>query len=160
MKARLKERVMDALLAQNSLEVPRSLVEEECERLLRQRRQAFSQQGFDPDRLGLDGASFKEQAERRVRLGLLLAEVVKAESLKPDPDKVRAVVEGMAAAYEDPSQVVSWYYGDKGRLSEVESSVLEDEIVARIVERAHVTVEATTFDELLNPGQTTNAPGS
>ena len=125
LRARTKERVMDALLAANAVEVPESLVREEAASLVQQRKQEFAQQGMDPSLLELRPEMFDDQARRRVSLGLLLAEVVKANELKADPAKVRQRVETIASTYEQPQEVISWYYGDRTRLGEIESSVLE-----------------------------------
>ena len=153
-RMRVKERVMDALLDANPLEVPESLVREEAETLVNQRKQEFAQQGLDPAALDLRGAMFEEQARRRVSLGLLLAEVVKRNDIKADPAKVRERVESIASTYEQPQEVVAWYYGDRSRLGEIESSILEESVVEWILQRAGVEEETSSFDALMNPGQT------
>lgn len=151
---RTKERVMDALLAANPIDVPESLVNEEATSLVQQRKQEFARQGLDPALLELQPAMFEDQARRRVSLGLLLAEVVKANSLQADPARVRERVETLASTYEQPQEVIAWYYGDRSRLAELESSVLEEAVVDWILERAAVEVEQSSFDALMNPGQT------
>ena len=97
---------------------------------------------------------FEEQARTRVALGLLLAEIIKANAIKPDPERIRTRIESIASTYEDPNEVINWYYGDKNRLSEIETTVLEDQVVEWILDRANVTDESSSFDEILNPGQT------
>ena len=154
LRNRTKERVMDALLETNPVDVPDSLVREEAAGLVEQRKQEFAYQGMDPSLLQLTPEMFEDQARRRVSLGLLLAEVVKANNLQADPAKVRERVESIASTYEQPQEVISWYYGDRQRLGELESSVLEESVVDWILERAAVETEETSFDALMNPGQT------
>jgi len=159
-RARTKERVMDALLAANPVSPPAALVEEEMERMFRLRGGELAQQGIDPERLGLAPEMFREQAARRIALGLLLAEIVKRNGLTADEERVRERIESIASTYEEPSRVVSWYYADKARLADIESTVLEDQVVAWMLQRATVRDEQTSFDELLNPGQTSDAGAS
>lgn len=107
-------------------------------------------QGQTPD---LPASLFEEQATRRVKLGLVVSEIIKAEGLKADEDKVRAQVEDLAGVYEEPQEVIDWYYGDPNRLREVESLVLEDTVVDLVLEKAKVTEKSVSFDELLNPNK-------
>lgn len=154
-RSTVKQGVMDALIAKNPVDPPHALVEEEKHRMFRLRIGELAQQGVDAANLGLRPDMFEEQARRRIALGLLLAEVVRANELSADQEKVRARIDTIASTYEDPQQVVSWYYADKARLAEVESTVLEDQVVDWVLERAEVTEETRSFDDLLNPGQTT-----
>jgi trigger factor len=149
-----KEAVMDQLLESNSLELPNALVDDEAGRLLASRNEELRQQGYEPESLGLTQEMFDEQARRRVALGLLLAEIIRTHELNADPDKVREVVDSIASTFEQPEQVVSYYYSDRSRLAEIESSVLEDQVVDLLLERAQVTEEQRSFDDLMNPGQT------
>ncbi len=149
-----RQRVMEALLAGRSLELPESLIKREVERSMAQRRVELSHSGIDASKIELAPKDFEETAKRRVSLGLLIGELIKDNGIKADPDEVRARIDSIASTYEDPSEVVRWYYSDPARLSEVESSVLEDTVVAWILDRAEIVPEATSFDELLNPGQT------
>jgi trigger factor len=149
-----KARVMQTLLTGRDIELPRSLIEQENQRALEQRRNELIQAGIDPEGMTLDPSAFEEQSRRRVALGLLLSEVIRSNELRVDPARVRARVETIASTYEDPHEVLSWYYGDRSRLSDIESAVLEDQVVEWILERAQVREEPTTFDALLNPGQT------
>jgi len=152
-----KRRVMDALLEANPVQPPKALVREEAERMAQLRRAELAQQGIDADQLGLEPDMFHSQAERRIALGLLLAEIVRSNNLTADPDRVRARIDAIASTYEDPSQVVSWYYADRARIAEVESTVLEDQVVDWMLERVEVKEEETSFDGLMHPGQTTKA---
>jgi trigger factor len=149
-----KRRVMEALLAGRNLDLPESLIEREVQRSLEQRRLELSHSGVDTSDIELDPEDFKQAAGRRVSLGLLVGELIKENGIKADPNEVRARIDSIASTYEDASEVVRWYYSEPGRLSEVESTVLEDTVVAWILERATVVPEASSFDELLNPGQT------
>ncbi len=146
--SKLKQTVMDKLLEINPIEVPKALVDSEAENLAEQMRRNLripaGKQGVN-----LDKSMFEEQARRRVVLGLILAEIVQSEGLKPEPEKVRETVEKLAASYEDPKEVVDWYYADKRNLSEVESLVLEERVVEWVMEKADVADSATTFEELM-----------
>lgn len=156
LRAITKRRVMEALLQGQEITLPDSLVQEEVERAMRQRKAELSHSGVDPESAGLRPSLFEEQARTRVALGLLLAEIIRSKEIKPDPERVRARIESIASTYEDPNEVISWYYGDRSRLSDVETTVLEDQVVEWILERAQISDEASSFDEVLNPGQTSS----
>jgi trigger factor len=153
-RTRTKDNVMDALLSSNTVALPKALVTEESERLLEARMNQMRQQGYDPAPLGLTADLMEEEARRRVGLGLLLAEIVRTHSIAPDQDQVRARVDSIASTFEQPQQVVSHYYSERSRLAEIESAVLEDQVVDLLLERAQVTDQIATFDELINRGQT------
>jgi len=153
-RAATKQRVMEALLAGRDLELPESLIKREVERSMAQRRLELSHSGVDTSQLELEPADFEDTAKRRVSLGLLVGELIKENAIKADPGEIRARIDGIASTYEDPEEVVRWYYSEPERLSDVESTVLEDTVVAWILERAEVSTVTSSFDELLNPGQT------
>lgn len=143
-RARVKDQVMDALLARHAVKVPDALVEEEVVRLQKQLADTASGAGRvagSPDEL-------RPAAERRVALGLILSELVRAHGIAVDPTRVRASVEEIAASYENPEEVVKWYYGNNDLLSGVESMVLEDQVVEWVSERVRVKDAASTFDAL------------
>ena len=94
---------------------------------------------------------FRDEAHTRVCLGLVLAEVIREHEIKPDPQKVRARIETIASTYEQPDEVINWYYGNRERLADIETSVLEEQVVDWILERASVTEESTTFEALMRP---------
>jgi len=146
-----KQAVMDKLLELNQIEVPKALVESEAEQL---KQQMMQQMHIPNGKSGvqLENSMFAEQAQRRVTLGLILSELIKSKELKADEDKVRAKVEELAATYEEPQQVIDWYYGDKSRLSQVESLVLEDTVVDWVFEQAEVTEKSGSFDEVMGRG--------
>jgi trigger factor len=149
-----KQRVMEALLAGRTLELPESLINREVDRSTAQRRLELTHSGIDTSDIELDPKDFEEASRRRVSLGLLIGELIKENGIKADPNEVRARIDSIASTYEDASEVVRWYYSEPARLSEVESTVLEDTVVAWILDRAEVVTEPSSFDELLNPGQT------
>ncbi|MGW8227699.1 MAG: trigger factor [Gammaproteobacteria bacterium] len=150
-KSRLKEGVMDKLLASHEIDVPAALIDNESRALVNQMMQNLASQGMAQKDLKLDPAMFREQAERRVKLGLIMSEIVKQHDLHVDPDKVKAMVESIAAPYEHPEEVVKWYYGDKRRLAEVESLVFEEQVVDWVMEQANVEEKTIDFNELMNP---------
>ena len=142
-QARIKTQVMNLLLEVNPVELPRVLINEEIKILKAQLRQSVGGQMELPD------AMFEESARRRVALGLILGEVVRSQGIKVDPDRVRAVVEDMASAYEKPQEVVDLYYGSKDKLRSVESLTLEDQVVDWVLNQARVEEEAQTFSQLM-----------
>jgi trigger factor len=148
-QARVKEAVMDILLAKAVLELPKTLVGLETERLRNQMLSDIQARGgqIKEDRISAD--MFKEQAERRVRLGLIIAEIVQTNALAAKPEQVRALVDEYAQGYEDPQEVVQWYYQDPERLQQLESLALEDNVVAWVVSHVQVVEEPTKFDELM-----------
>ena len=151
---------MDALLAREQVEVPAALLSQESEQLHEARRQEIRNMGVDPDRIPVDASRLEAEARRRVSLGLLLAELIKANDLRVDPERVRARIDTVASTYEDADEVVRWYYSDQSRLREVESGVLEEQVVDWILERAAVTDEPSSFDAILNAGQAGTAPAA
>jgi trigger factor len=154
-KNKVKSQVMDGLLAANKVEIPAALSANEINVLRQQAMQQFGGANANLDPSFLPDELFKEQAERRVALGLLLSEVVKAESLVADKDKVRATIDEFAATYHDPEEVVNYYYQNEQQLASVESLVLEDQVVEKILESAKVTEQDSSYDEVLKPD---NAP--
>jgi trigger factor len=146
-----KQAVMDKLVEINSVDVPNALVANEAQALMEQMRQNMHiPKGKS---LNVDAAMFEPQAKRRVTLGLLLSELIKSNGLKVAPEKVRARIDALAASYERPEEVVNWYYADKGRLAEVESLALEDQVVEWVLGQADAQVVERSFDEVMNPGQ-------
>ena len=146
-QAKLKEQAMELLLQKSTLELPRSLVEMEAERLLKMTEADMQQRGVQTAKLSTD--MFTGQAERRVRLGLILAEIVQANKLVAQPEQVRALIAEQAQSYEDPDQVVQWYYQSPDRMGEIESLALEENVVAWVTGQAQVEDVATSFEELM-----------
>lgn len=153
-KAKIKNQVMDGLLAANPVEVPKALVESEVNRL---RVQAVQQFGGNIKPEQLPAELFEEQAKRRVVLGLIIAEMVKQFEIKPDEQRVRGLIEEMAAAYQEPEQVISWYYKNEQQLNEVRSVVLEEQVVDTVLQKANVTDKAVSYEEAVKPAEAKQA---
>ncbi|MGS7251854.1 trigger factor [Pseudomonas sp. SK] len=149
-KAKVKNQVMDGLLAANPIEVPKALLENEVNRL---RVQAVQQFGGNIKPEQLPAELFEEQAKRRVVLGLIVAEVVKQFELKPDEGKVREMIEEMASAYQEPEQVIAWYYKNDQQLNEVRSVVLEEQVVDTVLQKATVTDKSVSYEDAVKPAQ-------
>ncbi|MFC7514275.1 trigger factor [Herbaspirillum sp. GCM10030257] len=148
-KAKTKDSVMNALIAAAELDVPKALVDQDVERLIEMARQDMAQRGMNVKDMPFPPELFTAQAERRVRLGLILAEVVKENKLEATQDQVKAQVEEFAQSYEDPQQVLKFYYSDRRRLAEVEALVLEENVVNYVLGKAKVTEKSVGFDELM-----------
>ena len=153
-KSKVKSQVMEGLLAANPVEVPKALIGNEVNRL---RVQAVQQFGgnIKPDQLPAE--LFEEQAKRRVVLGLIVAEVVKQGELKADEARVRELIEEMASAYQEPQQVVAWYYKNDQQLNEVRSVVLEEQVVDTVLQKAKVTDKAVSYEEAVKPAEAPQA---
>ncbi len=153
-KSKVKNQVMEALLASNPVEVPKALVSNEIDRL---RAQAVQQFGSNIKADQLPAELFEEQAKRRVLLGLVVAEVVKQFELKPDEARVREMIQEMASAYQEPEQVVSWYYKNDQQLGEVRSVVLEEQVVDTVLQKAKVTDKQVSYEEAVKPAEAPQA---
>jgi trigger factor len=150
LKGRLKDQIMQLLLDTTSVQAPKALVEGEIERLRELTRQDFAARGIPvKDDMPLPTEFFEKQAQRRVTLGLILAELVKAHQLQAKPEQVRAIVEEQAQAYDNPQEVVRYYYQAPERLREIESMVLEDNVVEWVLKTAQVEDKPAEFDELM-----------
>ncbi|AVB14060.1 MULTISPECIES: trigger factor [Pseudomonas syringae group] len=147
-KSKVKNQVMDGLLAANPIEVPKALLENEVNRLRVQAVQQFGD-NIKPDQLPAE--LFEEQAKRRVELGLIVAEVVKQFDLKPDDARVREMIQEMASAYQEPEQVVAWYYKNEPQMNEVRSVVLEEQVVDTVLQKASVTDKSVSYEEAVKP---------
>lgn len=149
-RTQVKQQVLDGILEQNPVDLPKVLVDNEVEHLMQQQRQAMGMSHGNQSQ-DIDPKLFEDQARRRVSLGLILSELVKQNNLKVEPAKLRETIENIAASYERPEEVIKYYYGDKERLSEIENLVLEDEAIDWVVTHASVTDKQITFNELMNP---------
>ncbi|WP_412479871.1 trigger factor [Azonexus sp. IMCC34839] len=152
-ESQVKEQVMEALLKTNPITVPNALVEMEVQRLMQAARQDMEQRGMQTKDFPIQPEWFADQAKRRVTLGLILAEAVKTEKLQATPEQVRAMVEETAASYEQPEEVIRWYYAQPQRLQEVEGVAIENNVVAWVLGKAKVTDKAAVFDELMGQKQ-------
>jgi trigger factor len=148
-KARNKEAVMDALVKATELDVPTVMVEQDSERLAEMTRQDMAQRGMDVAKLPCPSEMFKDKAERRVRLGLILSQLVADNDLQATQDQVKAQIEDFSQSYEDPKEVLKYYFSDRRRLGEVEALVLEENVVNYVLGKAKVSTKAVAFDELM-----------
>ena len=148
--ARNKQAVMGALEKATSFDLPKALVDGELERLVEGARADLKQRGIkDADKAPIPTEVFQPQAERRVRLGLTIAEIVRANSLSATPEQIKAHVEELAQSYEKPEEVVRWYFSDAQRLGEVEAVVIEANVAEYVLGKAKVVDKALAFDELM-----------
>ena len=153
-KNKVKTDVMDQLLENHSLDLPQALIASEIKVLREQMMQQFGGLQQNPDldiQSLLPDDMFKEQAEQRVSLGLLIGEIIKANEIKADADKVRATIEEQAASYDDPQEVINYYYSNQQLLSSVEASVLEDTVVDLVLEKATITEKTVSYEEAVKP---------
>jgi trigger factor len=150
--ARLKSQALDALLAATPVELPKSLIQMEAQQLVERAAADLQQRGVKLDQVPLAPQHFEETARRRVALGLIIAELARAEGLQPKPAEVRAMVEQEAQSYESPAEVVKWFYMQPQRLSEMEAMALEANVVKWILSKAKVTEKQLSFDELMGAG--------
>lgn len=150
-KAKVKDQVIKGLLANNDVEVPQALIQGEVDVLRKQAMQRFGN-GLDPKQLPeLPASLFEEQAKDRVKVGLLLGEVIKTNELKVDDSKVQALIETVASAYEDPQEVVQYYNSNKELLQSMRNVALEEQAIEVILAAAKVTEQKAAFDEIMNP---------
>ena len=151
--ARNKQAVMGALMTKAEVDLPNASVQAEIERLLEAARADLKQRGIkDADKAEIPADIFRPQAERRVRLGLVVAELVRANELHAKPEQLKAHIDELAASYEKPEDVVRWYFGDRQRLAEVEAVVIENNVADFVLGKAQVTDKAVSFDELMGQG--------
>ncbi len=148
--ARNKNAVMDALIANAELDLPNASVQAELARMVESARADLKQRGIkDAEKAPIPEDIFRPQAEKRVRLGLVVAELVRANELQAKPEQLKAHIEELAASYEKPQDVVRWYLGDARRMAEVEAVVVENNVTEFVLGKAKVTEKAMPFDELM-----------
>jgi trigger factor len=150
---RVKTEMMDKLIERHPIDLPSALLSAEIGTLRQQALQQFGANAQNLDPSMLPDELFREQAEKRVALGLILGEVIKQRKLRADPDKVREAIEDIASTYEQPEQVVAWYYNSQEQLQAMESAVLEDQVFDLILEEAQVDQRQVSYDALINPQQ-------
>ncbi len=148
-KARIKEQAIEGLVKENEIQVPSALIDQEINVLRQQAAQRFG--GNVEAAAQLPRELFEEQAKRRVVVGLLLGEVIRTHELKADEEKVKALITEMATAYEDPSEVVSYYEQNQQLMNNMRNVALEEQAVDAIIAKAKVTEKAISFSELMNP---------
>lgn len=148
--ARNKAAVMDALVAAAELDIPNALVAGETERMVAAAREDLKKRGIkDADKAPIPEELFKPQAEKRVRLGLVVAELVRANNLQAKPEQLQAHIEELSQSYEKPAEVVRWYLSDRERLAEVEAVVIENNVTEFVLGKAKIAEKALPFDELM-----------
>ena len=148
--SRNKQAAMDALVSKAELDLPKSVVQSEIDRMGEQARADLKQRGVkDADKAPIPEELFRPQAERRVRLGLVVAELVRQNNLQAKPEQIKQHVEELAASYEKPAEVVRWYYSDTRRLGEVEAIVIENNVTDFVLGKAKVVDKSVSFDELM-----------
>ena len=149
-QARNKASVMDALVASSELDVPKALVAGETERMVEAARADLKKRGVkDAETAPIPAELFQPQAEKRVRLGLVVGELVRSNNLQAKPDQLQKHIEELSQSYEKPSEVVRWYLGDRQRLAEVEAVVVENNVADFVLANAKVTDKVLPFDELM-----------
>jgi len=153
----LRQRTFDALLEQNEAEMPLKMVQEEASRMNQEQKNQLIQQGIDPKMLESfpepDFETMKPQAEKRVALGLLMMEIIRENDLKPDEERVNKRIETMASSYEDPQEFINYYQNNQQALAQVQSIVLEEQVVDLLIEKADVEIEKVEAADLLNMQQ-------
>jgi trigger factor len=148
--ARNKSAVMDALVATAELDLPKSSVQSELDRMIEAARADLKQRGIkDADKAPIPDDIFRPQAEKRVRLGLVVAELVRKNELQAKPEQLKAHIDELAASYEKPQEVVRWYLGDNRRMAEVESVVIENNVTDFVLSKAKVSEKEISFDDLM-----------
>jgi trigger factor len=145
----LKGKVMQALLETTRPDLPKSLVDMEVERLVGGARADLQSRGLKMENVPIDPQLFEDQAKRRVALGLIVAEVVKRFDLAAKPEQVRKLVEEHADSYEQPSEVVKWFYTQPDRLAEFEGLAVEENVIDWVLKQARVVDKPVAFDELM-----------
>ncbi|MFK8022020.1 MAG: trigger factor [Pseudomonadales bacterium] len=150
-QAKLKNQVMESLLENHDIQVPHVLVKNEIDALRTQSLQQFGGDMGQFDASLLPDELFSEQAERRVKLGLVMGEIIRQQDLKPDADKVKETIEEMASSYENPEEVVQWYYGNQQQLASVEGATLEQQVVDQLLGQMSVAEKAMDYKEAVQP---------
>jgi trigger factor len=150
---KLKNAVLDALYEKVQLVVPNALVDEEIQNLMKPYLESAKRNKLKQTDFQLPKEMFQDQAQRRVALGLILGEIIHAQEIKVDDNKVRSTIEDMAKSYEQPEAYVSWYYSDKSRLHSVQQMVLEDQTVEWLVSKAKIANETMSFSDIMDANQ-------
>jgi len=148
--------VIEALIEDNEFDLPGSMVEEEIDRAVMASRSQLQQQGLPSDG-PVDRELFQDSASRRVKVGLVMHEIVKQREIKPDEVAVRKRLDEMSSGYDDPQQFINWYREDRSRLAQIEAAVVEDQVVEALIEEAQVTETAVSFEAFMDPAGTATA---
>ena len=153
LKMKLKDQVFGKLIEINGIDVPTALVDGEIDNQRRQAVQQFAGPDSDMDPNTLPKEMFQEQSVRRVTIGLLIQEVIKANELVADDARVRSTLEEMAETYQDPQQVIDWYMGNEEMLGQIKSLVLEEQAVDQLLSEATVKDVAISYEDAIKPAQ-------
>lgn len=148
-KSKLKTQVMRCLMDVNPIDAPNTLVNQEIARLMENARKDLVARGLEASEMQLKPDLFKEKAEHRIKLGLILAELMKVHHLKATAEQVRSVIEEAAQAYDNPEEVIKWHYSSEERLQDAESLALEENVVQWVLGQVNVVEKPVTFDELM-----------
>lgn len=152
-RAALRDRAFEVLDAAASFDVPKALIESESQRMAEAARQDMAKRGMDPKKIPVEPSWFVDQATKRIKLGLVVADIVSKNALVPTPEQIRKHVEELAQSYEQPQELVKWYYASAERLSNVEDIAVEDNVIEWISKQVRVTDKTVSFDELMNSQQ-------
>ncbi len=147
----MKKQVMDSILATNTIDVPKALIEEESKVLAQNFEKQYARYGMEPQKM--DASLFEGEAKRRVSLGLLLSKIVEENNLELTDDELRTGIENLAQSYEDPNEVISWYYGDAKRLDDIKPVIIENKIVEWGLKQGQCETKSYTVSEFLEKGE-------
>lgn len=153
LKMKLKDQVFSKLIDVNPIEVPASLIDNEIDNLRRQAVMQFAGADSGMDHTALPKEMFQDQAERRVKIGLLMQEVIKVNELEADDERVKSTLEEMAETYQDPQQVIDWYMGNEEMLGQIKGLVLEEQVVDKLLGAAQVTDTEVSYEDAIKPEQ-------
>ena len=149
LKNKLKTAVMDALYEKLNITLPNALIDQEVQSMMKPYEENAKKQGLAVEDLNLPTGEFEQQASRRVALGLILGEIIQQNKIELSDEQVRSAVEEMAVSYESPAEVIEYYYADEKRLDDVKQMVLEQQTVDWIIDRANVSDETVSFDDIM-----------
>ena len=152
-KGQVKRQVMDQLFELHDFSTPKALIERECD-VLRDQMMQQLQMPVKPDTDPLPSELFKDEAEKRVRVGLIINEIVSAENLSADSDKVRERIETIAQPYDQPEQIINFYYGNEQQLQQVEMAVLEDTVIDHVLAQVNIEKLSSNYDDVVSGAAT------
>jgi len=149
LKGRNKEAAMDALLKVAAFDLPKALIDWEMQSLMQQTVQDMEARGMKMQGVSLPPELFRDRAERRVKLGLILADLSEKQDMKAKPEQIRALIEDLAQSYDEPEQMVNWYYADPARLQEIENLVIEENLMDWVLGQCKASEKSLTFQDLM-----------
>ena len=150
-KSKVKEQVLKGLVETNDVDMPKAMIDQEIDQLRKQAAQRF---GGNADQMPeLPAELFEEQAKERVKVGLLLGEVIRSNELKADDEKVDEIIATAASAYEDPQEVIEYYKSNNDMMQQVRNLALEEQAIDLVLEKASVKEKKASFDDIMNPKQ-------